>query len=450
METTAEITTAVKNVPALRFPEFEGEWEVDELGDIARVTSGGTPNRAKPSYWNGNVPWITTSLIDFNIIEDSEEYITEQGVKNSSAKLFPVGTILMAMYGQGKTRGKVGILGIEASTNQACAAIIATDNIYNVYLYQNLAGRYDEIRELSNEGGQQNLSGGIIKQIKISYPSLPEQQKIATFLSAADEKIQQLMKKKELLERYKKGVMQRLFSSELGLGGLKDERMLGIENQGDQILKSSHPKNPNSDRLRFKDDNGNDYPAWEVKRLGEVFERVKSKNAENNKNVLTISAQQGLINQEDFFNKSVSAENVTGYYLLHKGDFAYNKSYSKGYPMGAIKRLTKYDKGVVSTLYICFKVKDGSSEEYFEQYFNSAKLNRELHKIAQEGARNHGLLNMSVVEFFNDIKLPIPCKEEQTKIANFLTSLDKKIEVTGKQLEEARRFKKGLLQQMFV
>ena len=197
-------------------------------------------------------------------------------------------------------------------------------------------------------------------------------------------------------------------------------------------------------QLRFPEFSGN----WESKIFRDVFERITTKNKENNENVLTISAQQGLINQKDYFNKSVSAKDVTGYYLLHKDDFAYNKSYSQGYPLGAIKRLKKYDKGVVSTLYICFKsIQDNI--DFLEQVFNGGRLNHEIHKIAQEGARNHGLLNISVVEFFKDIKLNIPTKPEQQKIAAFLAAVDSKIEQLSKKQALLGEYKKGLMQQIF-
>ena len=171
------------NVPNLRFPEFTEAWETKKLGEVSYVSSGGTPSRANPLYWNGNIPWISTTLIDFNFIEKSEEYITQEGLENSSAKLFPKGTLLMAMYGQGKTRGKVAILNIEAATNQACGAITTNKEILNpLFAYQNLVKRYDEIRNLSNQGSQENLSGTIIKRIEITFPKLPEQEKIATFM----------------------------------------------------------------------------------------------------------------------------------------------------------------------------------------------------------------------------------------------------------------------------
>ena len=185
-------------------------------------------------------------------------------------------------------------------------------------------------------------------------------------------------------------------------------------------------------------------------KFGDVFERVTRKNKTNNLNVLTISAQRGLINQEKYFNKSVSAKDVTGYYLLENGEFAYNKSYSKGYPMGAIKRLNNYERGVVSTLYICFKTVAGQYDQFWEQYFEAGNLNREISKIAQEGARNHGLLNISVTEFFRDMDILVPDVQEQEQIASFMQVIDKKIDATNEQIELTQTFKKGLLQQMFV
>ncbi len=199
--------------------------------------------------------------------------------------------------------------------------------------------------------------------------------------------------------------------------------------------------------LRFPEFRGE--PEWEAKPFEDVFKRLTAKNVGNNENVLTISAQMGLVSQLEYFNKKVAAKNLTGYYLLHKGDFAYNKSYSHGYPMGAIKRLNIYDKGVVSTLYICFRVKDGYNGSFFEQYFESGITNSEIGKIAQEGGRAHGLLNVSVKEFFKDVSLHVPRWEEQQKIADCLSSVDDIITTESVKFKELKDHKKGLMQQLF-
>lgn len=164
-------------------------WHRSTLGEIARITSGGTPDRSEPSYWGGSVPWVTTGEIQFNTITDTVERITEAGLKNSSAKLFPPGTLLMAMYGQGKTRGQVARLGIEASTNQACAAILLNDGHDPDFYFHYLSSQYYSLRELGNAGTQQNLSGGILKGFEALVPPLSEQREIARILSTWDDAI---------------------------------------------------------------------------------------------------------------------------------------------------------------------------------------------------------------------------------------------------------------------
>lgn len=202
-------------LPKLRFPEFrdDGEWKISTIDGISEIASGGTPSRSKPEYWNGDIPWISTTLIDFNTIKGANEYITQDGLNNSSAKIFPKGTILMAMYGQGKTRGKVAVLGINAAINQACAAISLNEGMSIEFVFQNLAARYDEIRRISNSGGQENLSASLIKQISISYPDIEsgEQQKIADCLASLDVLITAQTQKIEALKSHKKGLMQQLF-----------------------------------------------------------------------------------------------------------------------------------------------------------------------------------------------------------------------------------------------
>lgn len=189
---------------------------------------------------------------------------------------------------------------------------------------------------------------------------------------------------------------------------------------------------------------------WKESHLKSKFNRLKRKNAEGNTNVLTISAQHGLINQNDFFNKEIASEDKTNYYLLHNGDFAYNKSYSNGYPYGAIKKLTRYNKGVVSPLYICFSpTEENKCPDYYEHYFESGYLNKEIKAFAQEGARNHGLLNIAVDDFFNSY-IVSPSFPEQQKIADILTTQDKVIELKEKLIAEKQQKKKWLMQNLLT
>ena len=186
--------------------------------------------------------------------------------------------------------------------------------------------------------------------------------------------------------------------------------------------------------------------VWETKRLHQIAKRHTRRNTIGNTNVLTISAQYGLINQDEFFNKAVASDDKSNYFLLKRGDFAYNKSYSNGYPFGAIKRLTRYDDGIVSPLYICFRVKDENiSDEYLEKYFEAGFINHEIQAFAQEGARNHGLLNISVDDFFSS-KFLLPPLAEQTAIAEVLSTADRELDLLRQDIEQEKQKKKALMQ----
>jgi len=181
--------------------------------------------------------------------------------------------------------------------------------------------------------------------------------------------------------------------------------------------------------------------------LADKFQRVTSKNSIGNTNVLTISAQHGLINQFEYYNHQYASENTSGYTLLKKGDFAYNKSYSDGYPWGATKRLERYEAGIVSPLYICFSAKDGICADFYSYYFESEPFFREIYKIAQEGARNHGLLNVSTEDFFK-ILIANPPLEEQRRIAEILGCCDRVIDLKKELIAEKKKQKQALMQKL--
>ena len=201
----------------------------------------------------------------------------------------------------------------------------------------------------------------------------------------------------------------------------------------------------NIPELRFPGFEG----EWEEYKLNEVVTRItkKNKNLETER-PLTISAQDGLIDQIEFFDKIVASKNLKGYYLLKNGDFAYNKSYSNGYPYGTVKRLDFYDKGAVSTLYICFENKKNIDSNFLKIYFETNKWYKEMYKIAAEGARNHGLLNIAVGDFFNT-KHIIPSLNEQKKLADFLSAIDRKIELMEKKYHTLLQTKDNITRNLF-
>lgn len=166
------------------------------------------------------------------------------------------------------------------------------------------------------------------------------------------------------------------------------------------------------------------YLSWEQRKLGEVAHRVIRKNEGNQSDLpLTISAQHGLVDQRDYFNNQVASRDMSGYYLLENGEFAYNKSTSGDSPWGAIKRLTKYEKGCLSTLYICFGL-DLGDPDFLVTYYETNRWHGAVQMIAAEGARNHGLLNIAPDDFFETV-LTLPCStEEQKQIGCFFTQLN--------------------------
>lgn len=384
----------------MRFPEYSGEWEIKKLDELFKISAGGDI----PSE---NVKPEKDEIFKYPIYANAEKNKGFYGYSD----IYRVEENVITVAGRGVN------IGIAHARNHKFYPIVRLLVLRpikseNIYFFEYQINRLNLFKEST---GVPQLTAPQVSGYEVFYPQLPEQTKIATFLTAVDERLNQLKQKKTLLEQYKKGVMQKIFMQD----------------------------------IRFNSNNENDYPEWEVKSLGSLAERMTCKNKECNTNVLTISAQQGLVSQLEFFNKSVSAKDVSGYYLLKKDDFAYNKSYSNGYPMGAIKRLKYYEKGVVSTLYICFTFNDSVNLSFMEQYFESGIHNQEIEKVAQEGARNHGLLNIGLSDFFST-EIVLPCLAEQTQIANFLLAIDEKINCCTEQISKTDQYKKGLLQQMFV
>ena len=194
-------------------------------------------------------------------------------------------------------------------------------------------------------------------------------------------------------------------------------------------------------KLRFP---GFDEP-WKAEKLSDFAERVTRKNTNNETSLpLTISSKDGLVDQISYFNKTVASKNMSGYYLLKNGEYAYNKSYSVGYDFGSVKRLDRYDMGALSTIYICFALKKHDSD-FIKAYFDSLKWYREIYMISAEGARNHGLLNVPTDEFF-DTKHYIPQDlTEQRKIANFMIVLERRIVAQQSLVDNLKKYKRGVV-----
>lgn len=219
--------TAAKDFKMTELGPIPKDWEVKCLQDVADTASGGTPSRAVSDFYNGSIKWFTTTELKDGDLGDSAEHINDAAVKSSSARIFPSGTLLMAMYGA--TIGRLGILTDDAATNQACCAIFC-NNCDAKYLFYALLYDRERIVSLGSGAGQPNISQQIVKCLAMSFPPLPEQRKIAAALSDVDEMIAALEKLIEKKRKIKTGAMQRLLAGKTRLPGFKGawvEKRLG-------------------------------------------------------------------------------------------------------------------------------------------------------------------------------------------------------------------------------
>jgi type I restriction enzyme S subunit len=205
--------TSFKDSPLGKIPKC---WEVVKLGKISDVTAGGTPSTKEPDFWGGDIPWMNSGEINLRRIKKVEGRITELGLNNSSTKLIPTNSVLMALAGQGKTRGKVAINEFSLCTNQSLATIYNFKRSDYEFIFQNLESRYSEIRKMSTgDGGRGGLNLAIIKSIPIALPPLSEQNKISQILISVDEKLEVLSEKKTHYQELKQGLMQQLLTGKI-------------------------------------------------------------------------------------------------------------------------------------------------------------------------------------------------------------------------------------------
>ncbi|EPJ4230221.1 MULTISPECIES: restriction endonuclease subunit S [Klebsiella pneumoniae complex] len=408
-------------VPKLRFKNFVLPWKTTTINGKVDIISG-FPFEGKHITDNASGTRLMRGVnVSEGIVrhtKDIDRYYP-LSAENHLRYMLKSGDIVIGMDGSkvGRNSARINNNDVGSLLVQRVARIRDIGILNTSYLFQLLNSTYfyNYVDRVKTSSGIPHISLKQINEFQIGMPSMEEQIRIADFLSSVDEKITLLNKQYNLLCQYKKGMMQNIFSQE----------------------------------LRFKDDNGKPFTKWNTLKLKDVAIRVTRKNKENNNTILTISGRDGLVDQMTYFNKQIASKNVTGYYLIREGEFAYNKSYSQGYPMGAIKMLSNYEKGVVSTLYICFKLNDEQSCDFYQHYFESGLQNRAIEKVAQEGARNHGLLNIGVNDFF-DIELQVPSLAEQNKIAHFLSAIEDKIAIKRAELDMLKKWKQGLLQQMLV
>ena len=284
-------------------------------------------------------------------------------------------------------------------------AYFHTDEFINHNLSKSVEGIRDG-RQISYEA---------FKWLGIPYCEPTEQEQISSLFSVLNERIAKQRNLVESLKKYKRGVFEAVFSQKL--------RLVPTELQ----------------------------KPWKQYKLSDFATRVTRKNGNQTDIPLTISAQYGLIDQRDFFSKMVASTDMSGYYLLQKGEFAYNRSTSNEYPFGSIKRLEFYPMGAVSTLYLCFAIKEEVvNSDLAKWYFESSQWYKGINNICAEGARNHGLLNVPTDGFFNTVHTLPSDPNEQLAVVDYLSNIQKKYEAAQRCLQAIENLRSGLLQQLFI
>jgi len=443
-------TEQSRSAPTLRFPEFKGEWERKKLGELTNWASGGTPPKDNAAYWNGDIPWISASSMRGTKYSDSELKITKEGLKKGS-KLAKTGTLLILVRGSMLfNKIPIGITTKDVAFNQDVKSIIVNEVSDSNYILQWFI--YSEYKIMSMVTGTGIGAGKLdldeLKGIPISFPTLHEQSRIANFLTVVDEKIQALKKKKGLLEAYKKGLMQRLFLSELGCEGLEDDRIMDSndDEKNPTILKSKKSK---FRQLRFKDENGKAFADWEVKKLGEVFYSEKGKGISKDK-INANGIYECVLYGELYtkYNEVIfevkSKTNVEEGNQSKIGDLLIPSSTTTtGIDLANVTALNKENVllgGDITILRSNFIINN-----IFYAYYLSNHKKEEIASYAQGSTIVH-LYYSHIKEMIIDI----PSLPEQTRIANFLSAIDDKIKHNDVQIEKMGVWKKGLLQKMFV
>ena len=411
------------NVPKIRFKGFKDAWEQRKLGEISdKVTKKNQDIAVEEVFTNSAEFGIISQRDFFDKDIANAENIDGYYVVEPDDFVYNPRISTTAPFGPIK-RNKLERTG-------------AMSPLYYVFRPHDIDLSYLEwffqttcwhafMRFNGNSGARSDrfaITDKIFNEMPISMPQdIEEQKKLGLYFTELDNLITLHQQKCEDNIKLKKYMLQKMFPK-------KGE---------------SYPE------IRF--DKFTD--AWEQRKLGDICERVTRKNKNQESDLpLTIASQYGLIDQRDFFNKVVAAKDMSNYYLLKKGEFAYNKSYSNGFDYGSIKRLNAYEQGCLSTLYICFGISSEDVEsDYLECFFDTLKWYSDITMICAEGARNHGLLNVDTKAFFDEVTIDMPSsREEQRKISAYLNTLDNLITLHQHKYEELKALKKYMLQNMFV
>ena len=398
-------------------------WEQRKLEDYLTVSAekntGNIYGRSDVLSVSGDYGIV--NQIEFQGRSFAGASVSNYGVVQTGDVVYTKSPLNSNPYGIIKTnKGKPGIV------STLYAVYHPKENAFSDFIqvyFEQHARMNNYMHPLVNKGAKNDMKVSAENALKgpVCFPSRIEQESISAFFSVLDNLITLHQRKFEKLTNVKKSMLEKMFPQN----------------------GCSYPE------IRFKGFTD----AWEQRKLGELVDRVVRKNTNNESTLpLTISAQYGLVDQITYFNNRVASRDVSNYYLVLNGEFAYNKSTSDGYPFGAVKRLDLYEKGVLSTLYIVFSPKKEQQvdSDFLTVFFDTDRWHKGVAERAAEGARNHGLLNISAEDFF-DIDLSVPKDvAEQKQIGAFIRQLDNLITLHQRELEKLQNIKKSMLEKMFV
>ena len=401
----------------MRFPGFEGEWESKKLGEIAQFSKGKGISKAEIDE-NGKTECIRYGELYTTYNEIIDTVISKTNTELSKLILSEENDIIIPASGETQIDIATASCVMKSGIALGGDLNIIKTPLNGIFLSYYLNSKKKmEIANLAQGISVVHLYSSQLSTLEISYPSSQEQSKIAGFLSLCETRIQQSSKIIEGLQSFKDAVSKKIFSQE----------------------------------LRFKDEHGNSFADWEMKKMREVCNEHLLKNTMNLHNeVFSVAKHKGVINQIEHLGRSFSAKEISHYKLIFQGDLVYTKSPTSDFPFGIIKQNRTNRTGVVSPLYCVFKPNTYALGYLLHEYFNSSiNTYNYLNPLVQKGAKN--TMNINNNDFLHGAPLFIPTDErEQKKIAKFLSSIDEKIETEKQILKQYKNQKAYLLQNMFV
>ena len=388
------------NVPNLRFPEFQGEWEESTIGEEFDLYSGNTPSRMNKEHFNGAINWISSGELKEHYIADTKEKISDEAAK--TLKMLPIGTFVIAIYGleADGVRGTGSITKSESTISQACMAFTSKGKVQNEFLYSWYKKHGNVIGIRYAQGTkQQNLSYDIIEKFKIAYPTFQEQEKLNKFIALLDERIATQSKIIDKLQSLIKGISNQLLYA----------------NNGISVL------------------------------LGEILIERSERTKENNQHEVLSSTVKGIFSQREYFSKDIASENNVGYKIIRLHDVVLSP---QNLWMGNINYNGKFDVGIVSPSYKIFSIAEGFDKEYIAATLKTHRALYNYMLVSEQGAsvvrRN---LNM---EEFEQLVFKIPSFDQQQKIGRTISVLNLRLELANKQKTFYEKEKQYLLRQIFI